>query len=77
MVVKNLIIEDRGDPSVGIFPQYWEINIPFYVPDSDNIDSSDQEELDRFKADMSNIYQDYCEGRLVAIYDYELRRMND
>ncbi len=70
----KLIITDQGDSSVGIFPRSWDIDAPFEeVTDPKALSVSDIEEMDLFRKDMTNIYKEYCEGRISASYDFELK----
>lgn len=67
----TLTIYDAGDWSVGIPSEHFEIDVPFYFPDVNKIDAYDKELLREFKESMLKLYQDYCEGRLSAWYDFE------
>ena len=66
-----LTITDEGDPTVGMFPQSWNIECPF------NKDDVTQEDLDWFKYETVNIYKEFCNGRIIAMYDYEFEQMMD
>jgi len=73
-----LYITDKGDQSVGINPQYWEIECPISI-DKSNVDEKgdvkispdDLEMLEEFKADIIKMYSTYCEGGIMAEYDFE------
>lgn len=60
----KLIIFDKGDESVGLFPTSYEIDCPF------NKDDVEQADLDQFKETMVSIYKEYdCQ---LAMYDFEI-----
>lgn len=69
----KLFITDGGDPSVGIFPCSWEIEVPFYVGDTEkyNYKREKESELKIFKDAICELYKDYCDGRLSAYFDFE------
>lgn len=71
MIVKKLYIHDTGDPSVGIFPTGWEAEVPIYIPDSHNMSEEDKESLDFFRNQMLEVYKEFAEGKLWAMYDFE------
>ena len=73
MQVKKLHIHDAGDPSVGIFPTGWEVDVPIYIPNSEELSYGDEENLEFFKSKMLEIYKEFAEGRLTAMYDFELK----
>lgn len=77
MEIKKLIIHYNDDMSVGIFPQTWEVDVPFYISDSTQMDDVDKEDLERFRKEMSDIYSEYADGRVWAQYDFELKAEND
>ena len=58
-------VSDMGDPSVGIFPQSWTVECPFYR------ENTDDDELEYFREEIAKLYSEYAEGRLVVIYDFE------
>lgn len=68
----KLIISDHGDPSVGIFGCSWEVEYPMIL-DPENLSVDDKVELDFFRKDMIVAYQNYCDGRCTADYDFELK----
>ena len=37
ILIKNLRIDDSGDPSVGIFPCFWLIQGDLYLEDEDDL----------------------------------------
>lgn len=67
----KLIITDRGDPSVGIMEQSWVVDFPF-VLDPEKITTEDKLELELFRKEITSIYSDYCQGKCIAEYDFEL-----
>lgn len=68
----KLIITDKGDSSVGLFPEYWEIQSPFDI-DTDNISEDEKETLEFFRDKMIEIYKEFCNGKCLAEYDFELK----
>ena len=66
----KLIIKDSGDYSVGIMSAYWEVEVPF---NKDELSGDELEmNLEGFRKDMIKAYEDYCEGRCSASYDFEI-----
>ena len=66
----KLIIKDSGDSSVGIMSAYWEVEVPF---NRDEMSGDELElNLEGFRKDMIKAYEDYCEGKCYADYDFEL-----
>lgn len=63
---RYILVTDVGDPSVGIYPRSWQVELPF------TIDLSDTEQLEHFRAAIIDVYIDYCDGRCRADYDFEL-----
>ena len=59
----RLIVTNYGDPSVGIFPQSWNVDVPFSKDEIDN--------LECFRETMLNTYRDYAKGKISAVYDFE------
>ena len=66
----KLIITDRGDPSVGLFPQSWEVDVP-------HLFENDKDSLEFFREKIIEAYKDFCEGRCIAEYDFELKYPDD
>lgn len=66
----KLHITDAGDPSVGIQPQTWTVDVPFEVKLPK--DWADEENTMAFKEAALFLYQDYAEGRIRALYDFEI-----
>jgi hypothetical protein len=64
-----LYIFNNGDPSVGIFTQQWEVQCPF-----NKEDLQDENDEDYFKEKILAMYQEFCEFKLYALYDYELKQ---
>lgn len=69
----KLIITDRGDASVGIFSTSWEIEVPYEIKDDRNLSSDDKDSLEFFRSKMIEVYKEFCEGRCIAVYDFEYR----
>lgn len=67
----KLYIWDEGDPSVGLFSQEWIIDCPFTK------DEVDEENLDWFKQQILDSYKEYCQGRCVCMYEFELQQENE
>ena len=66
----KLIIKDNGDPSVGIPSSHWTIDVPF---EKDMFDEEEfKSNLEAFRDAMIIEYQNYCEGKCYADYDFEL-----
>ena len=66
----KLYITDKGDASVGIWPQYWTIEVPF---EKDDFDAEDLKlNLEEFRKDMLKAYSEYSEGSIYARYDFEI-----
>lgn len=62
----KLVIYDGGDPSVGIFPIAWEMDVPFERNDVDN------EILNEFRDEVIKLYQEYGDCKPTASYDFEI-----
>ena len=69
----KLIVTDKGDPSVGINAQDWEVEFPLYIACMAPISDDDKEMLEDFREDIVNVYRNYCDGRCVAEYDFEMK----
>lgn len=74
----KLFVTDHADPSVGMFPCTWEVEVPFLVDDAAikgykgaNYPSSC--ELYLFRWAIINLYADYCDGRCEAYYEFETK----
>ena len=68
----KLIVTDKGDPSVGIYPMDWIIETPF---NDDWKEETDQ--LEYFREVIKALYREFAEGRIEAEYDFELRNFKD
>ena len=70
--MKNSILEitDTGDPSVGIFARSFEIQCPFSEQEID------KEDADWFKTKMIELYREFCEGAIIAEYDFEPKEID-
>jgi hypothetical protein len=62
----KLYITDHADPSVGMFPCTWTVEVPFRVKPT-----RDKEELILFKQAIIELYKDFCDGKCTAYYDFE------
>lgn len=60
-------ITDEGDPSVGIFPQTYELDIPL---DYD----ADADDRKWFRKQLSMLYGEYAEGRLMVDFEDEIQQ---
>lgn len=56
----KLIIQDKGDMSVGLFPQSWDIETPFY--------DIDPEGMVWFANKMIDIYCEFANGSVFYTY---------
>lgn len=63
---RYILVTDAGDPSVGIYPRSWQVELPF------TIDFEDKAQLEPFREEVIALYEDYCDGRCRAEYDFEL-----
>ena len=61
-----LLVTDHGDPSVGMFPQYWEIPIPMQDI------KEDPEAAEFFRAKIIEAYEGFADGKITAYFDYEI-----
>lgn len=59
----KLVIEDSGDPSVGIMAQYWEVDFPF------SKDDVSEEDMEFFAKNILSIYSEFSEGKLTSEYN--------
>ena len=64
----KLIVQDKGDPSVGIFECSWEVECPFSQKDAE------PETLEFFREEIRKLYQEFAEGRIVCEYDFEIKQ---
>lgn len=69
----KLFITDKGDPSVGIFETGWVVEAPVYIKDTNNISEDEKEELEFFCEKMIEVYKEFCDGKCIAYYDYQLK----
>lgn len=60
-----LIVEDRGDPSVGIFSQSFQIPCPFFKNDVE------PDALEYFRDKIEELYGEFTERRVICQYDFE------
>lgn len=65
----KLIVTDHGDPSVGIFPETWEVDSPH--------DGTEPDGRELFRDLILQAYGEFCEGKLTAYYDFELQAEAD
>lgn len=68
----KLIITEKGDPSVGIFDQSWEVEFPILM-DPEKLTNNDKMELEFFRETAVDLYLNYCEGKCIGEYDFELK----
>lgn len=64
----KLFLFDPGDPTVGIFPQTFEIDCPFEREDAD------ANGLEEFRKEIVNLFDTYDVG-VKAQYDFELKAL--
>jgi hypothetical protein len=78
----RLYITDHADPSVGMFPCTWVVEVPFFVTEAakkeyaqktiHHLNYTQAEDLSIFKQFAIDLYRDYCDGKCTAYYDFEL-----
>lgn len=64
----NLIISDQGDESVGIFPASYTLETP--ISDTDDLG-----EIEFFREQAINMYSQLAQGKVTAMYEWELEAM--
>ncbi len=64
LISMKLFITDHADPSVGLMPSNYEIDVPFEK-------DSDKEALDDFRNKVEEIYKTYSFGEITLLYDFE------
>ena len=64
----GFFIDDHGDPSVGIFPQLWELK--------GELQFSDEADMETFKRQLTELFQDFCEGKL-SVMAFEEQKEED
>lgn len=62
------IVTDHGDPTVGIFPCYWEVDCPFYLEED-----RDDELREFFRDALAKAYAEFAEGKITVDFDYEIK----
>lgn len=67
----KLTIFDKGDESVGLFPTQWEVDCPF-----DEI-TAEENDLQFFKERAKDLYSDFAQGKLTAMYDFEIQKLEE
>lgn len=73
----KLIITDEADPANGLPKTSWCIDVPYLI-DFDKINPDNEsyhlylKELNEFKSAILPIYSNYCQGRVIALYDFEI-----
>jgi hypothetical protein len=73
----KLIVIDKGDPQVGIKEAQYEVDSPFGNPDTGELYTTSKEETDYFKNEIINLYKNFANGRVIALYDFEFKKMED
>jgi len=68
------IITDKGDPSVGIFPQHWEADVPFEIDEGGVLEAKPN--LEFFRERIRKLYTEFAQGRVEVVYDFEQIEMN-
>lgn len=69
------IIIDKGDPSVGIFETTWEVDSPWNREDIEDEDAISERDLEWFREKVKDLYSEFTQGRVSAIYDFEIDEM--
>lgn len=67
----KLIVVDKGDPSVGINPVSWEVDVPFTISKGEFITPEEGSDLMFFRDKIIELYKEFCDGKCVATYDFE------
>jgi hypothetical protein len=67
----KLYITDSGDPSVGMFPQTWEVDCPFAA------NEMTKEEMEEFRQSLRNLYKEFAFNNVSAQYDFELENSEE
>ena len=61
----KLYVTDKGDPSVGIFDETWEVECPLDISD-------DSYASNYFREKIITLYSVFAFGRVTATYDFEI-----
>lgn len=61
----TLIVTDHGDPTVGIFPQTWEVPCPFQW------DEADATEKEFFESGIKELYNEFSFSLVSVEYHVE------
>lgn len=64
----TLTIRDAGDESVGIFPASYNVECPNFEPD-------EKHEMEWFRAMIITAFNEYSNGRITAMFDFEIEEM--
>jgi hypothetical protein len=56
---------DHGDREVGLGSRYWDVECPFWKSEADN------DTLEWFRNKLTELYQEFSEGKLTVHYDFE------
>jgi len=59
MIINGFLIEDKGDPTVGIFSKHWELQGEF--------EFFNQEEYEGFISNLTDAFEWVTEGRIYII----------
>lgn len=73
----KLIVIDKGDPKVGISEAQYEIQTPFANHQTGDLYTTSKEETDYFKNEIINLYKSFSNGRVIALYDFEFKQMEN
>lgn len=68
-----LYVTDNGDPSVGILECGWEVQAPFTKKEV-KVGAVDKESVEFFRNETINIYKEFAQGQVTAIYNFELKK---
>ena len=66
----KLYVTDRGDQSVGINPVMWQVECPFTKKEIKR-GAVDKESLEFFRNEISKVFQEFAECKIIAEYDFE------
>lgn len=67
----KLFIIDKSDSTCGIFEQQYIVECPLNLENTPTKD-----DFDFFKKSMTTVYNNFCGGRVIAYYDFELAEMD-
>jgi len=63
----KLYVIEKGDLSVGIFDQIYELDVPF------NREDLTQQEIEEFRESVEKLYQEYTSQKVYSEFDFEIK----